>query len=75
MGRFATLLWIAAVVAAAIQIGAQSDGAFDITVAPLVDLWGFGPSAARMEAEAPLPAKLTLWLRPRTTTRIVPEIL
>jgi FAD:protein FMN transferase len=26
------------------QISTLSDGAFDITVAPLVDLWGFGPT-------------------------------
>ena len=25
------------------QMSTESDGAFDITVAPLVDLWGFGP--------------------------------
>ncbi|NGZ01706.1 MAG: FAD:protein FMN transferase ApbE [Nitrospira sp. WS238] len=28
---------------AAMEIGAQSEGAFDITVGPLVNLWGFGP--------------------------------
>lgn len=33
----------ATVVAAALQVFAESDGAFDITVGPLVDLWGFGP--------------------------------
>lgn len=27
------------------QLAAQSDGAFDVTVAPLVRLWGFGPDA------------------------------
>jgi thiamine biosynthesis lipoprotein len=32
-----------AVVAEALRISRASDGAFDITVAPLVDLWGFGP--------------------------------
>ncbi|MBX3347614.1 MAG: FAD:protein FMN transferase [Nitrospira sp.] len=32
-----------AVLKAALEIGAQSDGAFDITVGPLVNLWGFGP--------------------------------
>ncbi len=31
------------VIQAALKIGEQSDGAYDITVAPLVDLWGFGP--------------------------------
>ena len=32
-----------AVLKAALEIGAQSEGAFDITVGPLVNLWGFGP--------------------------------
>lgn len=31
------------VLKAALEIGAQSEGAFDITVGPLVNLWGFGP--------------------------------
>lgn len=35
----------ARVVAAAKSVGTLSGGAFDITVAPLVDLWGFGPHA------------------------------
>lgn len=33
---------LATVVDAALQIGRQSDGAFDITVGPLVAAWGFG---------------------------------
>lgn len=33
----------AAVVALAQQISRLTDGAFDVTVGPLVDLWGFGP--------------------------------
>ena len=32
-----------AVLNAALEIGTQSEGAFDITVGPLVNLWGFGP--------------------------------
>ena len=32
-----------AVIKTALEIGAQSEGAFDITVGPLVNLWGFGP--------------------------------
>ena len=35
---------VVTVVQAAIAINAQSGGTFDITVAPLVDLWGFGPA-------------------------------
>lgn len=36
-----------AVLKAALEIGAQSEGAFDITVGPLVNLWGFGPEFRR----------------------------
>jgi len=32
-----------AVLTAALEIGRQSSGAFDITIGPLVNLWGFGP--------------------------------
>ena len=31
------------VLEAALQVGRQSGGAYDVTIAPLVDLWGFGP--------------------------------
>ncbi len=31
---------------AATDLGRQTDGAFDVTVGPLVNLWGFGPDAA-----------------------------
>ena len=34
---------LAAVLDAALAISRLSDGAFDVTVAPLVNLWGFGP--------------------------------
>ena len=34
---------LAAVVQAALDIGSASSGAFDITIAPLVATWGFGP--------------------------------
>ena len=33
----------AAVVVAALEIAQRTDGAFDVTVGPLVNLWGFGP--------------------------------
>ena len=39
--RFATVL------DAALAIGRASDGAYDVTVAPLVELWGFGPDGPR----------------------------
>lgn len=47
--RLRTTDWVPAsaslreVLKAAIEIGTQSEGAFDITVGPLVNLWGFGP--------------------------------
>ncbi len=47
--RLRTTNWVPAsaplrsVLKAALEIGAQSEGAFDITVGPLVNLWGFGP--------------------------------
>jgi thiamine biosynthesis lipoprotein len=34
---------LAAVLEAAQELARLTDGAFDVTVAPLVDLWGFGP--------------------------------
>lgn len=37
---------LAAVMRYALALGAASDGAYDVTVGPLVDLWGFGPAAA-----------------------------
>ncbi|GJL53627.1 MAG: FAD:protein FMN transferase [Nitrospirales bacterium] len=33
------------VVQEALQVGELSSGAFDVSIGPLVDLWGFGPSA------------------------------
>jgi thiamine biosynthesis lipoprotein len=34
---------LAEVVALALEVSRMSDGAFDVTVGPLVNLWGFGP--------------------------------
>ncbi len=31
----------------ALRIGAKTDGAMDITVGPLVNLWGLGPIGSR----------------------------
>ena len=42
----------AVVADAAIQIAADSGGAFDPTIAPLVELWGFGPEALSTESPA-----------------------
>jgi thiamine biosynthesis lipoprotein len=38
---------LAATVAAAARISAQTGGAFDVTIGPLVDAWGFGATGAR----------------------------
>jgi len=50
----------AEVVAAALAIGQQSEGAFDITVEPLVRAWGFigGPRRLPSDAEAAAAAQL-----------------
>jgi thiamine biosynthesis lipoprotein len=46
----------ATVVSAALQVFTESDGAFDITVGPLVDLWGFGP--AEQSDQLPEPTEI-----------------
>lgn len=43
---------LAYVVSAALEVARRSNGAFDVTAAPLVRLWGFGPAA---DEHAPLP--------------------
>ncbi|MDH3646848.1 MAG: FAD:protein FMN transferase [Gammaproteobacteria bacterium] len=40
---------VAAVLREALVISQLSNGAFDITVSPLVNLWGFGPTGARTQ--------------------------
>ncbi len=42
----------AALLRTALEVGARTDGALDITVAPLMDLWGFGSDPAVPEAAA-----------------------
>lgn len=41
------------VLGAGLEIGDASNGAYDVSVAPLVDLWGFGPGEPRFEAPSP----------------------
>ena len=41
------------VVRAGVEISEASGGAFDPTAGPLVDLWGFGPAAARLQPPSP----------------------
>jgi thiamine biosynthesis lipoprotein len=38
---------LGAVLAYGLSLAQRSDGAYDVTVGPLVDLWGFGPAPAR----------------------------
>ena len=40
------------VVRLAKQVSEQSSGAFDVTVGPLVDAWGFGPGGYRGDSES-----------------------
>jgi thiamine biosynthesis lipoprotein len=40
-----------AVLAAAHRVSVETDGAFDVTIAPLVRLWGFGSAAASQPAD------------------------
>lgn len=46
------------VVQTATEISAASDGALDVTVAPLVRAWGFGPGGRKSDAPAPTVAEL-----------------
>ena len=62
----------ARVVSRALEISAASDGAFDVTVSPLVQLWGFGsggpraaPGAAQLEAARRLVGSNKLTVRDR----------
>lgn len=41
------------VVSAALELSEATDGAFDVTVGPLVNLWGFGPGAEVSRGEVP----------------------
>lgn len=47
----------ARVVSAALAFARETGGAFDPTVGPLVDLWGFGPAGRRREPPAPAEAR------------------
>jgi len=44
-----------AVIAAAQRVSVETDGAFDITVGPLLRLWGFGPQSALQPAREVAP--------------------
>lgn len=46
---FAVSAHLAAVLAAALAVAEDSGGAYDVTVGPLVNAWGFGPEGRRSE--------------------------
>jgi thiamine biosynthesis lipoprotein len=52
---------LCATIETALAVSRQSDGAFDVTVGPLVNLWGFGPDGQRREPpdDAALDAVMT----------------
>jgi thiamine biosynthesis lipoprotein len=43
---------LGAVLAYALSLGEESGGAYDVTVGPLVNLWGFGPDPAKNQVPA-----------------------
>ena len=45
----------AEVLTAALALAADTDGAYDPSIGPLTDLWGFGPTGARAQAPEPAP--------------------
>lgn len=62
---FAASRGLLEVVHTALEISAASDGAFDVTVGPLIAAWGFGPGGRQAEAAPPTGAELAA-LRART---------
>ncbi|MCP4301126.1 MAG: FAD:protein FMN transferase [Gammaproteobacteria bacterium] len=48
-GWIATSVELCEAIASALEVSRQSGGAFDITVGPLVNLWGFGPDGDSFE--------------------------
>jgi FAD:protein FMN transferase len=48
---------MAAVVSRALELSAASGGALDVTVAPLVRLWGFAPSSTEQTSKHRVPSK------------------
>lgn len=68
---------LAQVVQQALRISRLSRGAFDVTVGPLVNLWGFGPemSADELPAKAALEAALARVGYQRLHARLTPPAL
>jgi len=49
---------MAEVLQEALKVAAETDGAFDVTIAPLVNLWGFGPQSNNADSAAPSQSSL-----------------
>ncbi|MEZ6149520.1 MAG: FAD:protein FMN transferase [Pirellulaceae bacterium] len=65
------------VVALALQLNDQSDGAFDVTVGPLVNLWGFGPAPRQTQtpSQADIAALLEAVGADKLQVRLAPPAL
>lgn len=65
------------VVGLALQLTKQSDGAFDVTVGPLVNLWGFGPMPRQSQApsQADIAAALQAVGSDKLQVRLAPPAL
>ncbi len=57
---------LAAVLAVALDVGRASGGAFDVTVGPLVNAWGFGPKGRGTPPDAATQAALAERVGPHT---------
>ena len=74
----------AEVVAAALKIAERTSGAFDPTVGPIVNLWGFGPDKSRMEIPGDGPIaealqrvgyeKVSVRMNPPAIRKSLPEV-
>lgn len=57
-GTFAVSAELDTILAAALAVSRRSHGAFDITIAPVLALWGFGTDSARVPAAEAIRARL-----------------
>ncbi len=59
-GAFAVSAEMDTLLRTAVRISGITSGAFDVTIAPLMQLWGFGTAALRLPAAEEIQAKLAL---------------
>lgn len=75
---------LAQVLASALDLSRQTEGAFDPTMGPLIELWGFGSGGRRTEPPTPDEIstaltkcgadKLTVTLNPPTLRKAIPDL-